>query len=204
MIVYRCETILQPGDNCTVRIEKYMKKARRCSKKPRVPLQNNVVYTCHFCSYRNVMVGTIKGRVNELLMSRAEASKAVCLDSIESKSCPWKDVETNQNCNDREGNLDSSIVQKTVLETPDYIPVTPLGVLSEKKQKIDQSGSSKPSVDAGKGAWSSTVTVAHAGKGTSGSTKRRKRGWTSLKEIVESNERTSKSSISNFVIPFKL
>nr|XP_043629116.1 uncharacterized protein LOC122600464 [Erigeron canadensis] len=56
----RCETILHPGYNCTIRIEK-SKRSTRCKGKGKEPAcysQNNIVYTCHFCSHRNMKRGT--------------------------------------------------------------------------------------------------------------------------------------------------
>ncbi|KAK9059294.1 hypothetical protein SSX86_021913 [Deinandra increscens subsp. villosa] len=54
----RCESILHPGYNCTIRIEKNKKNARRKGTKTTPHPQNNIVYTCHFCSHRNVKRGT--------------------------------------------------------------------------------------------------------------------------------------------------
>lgn len=155
-LINRCETILQPGDNCTVRIEKYTqkKKKKNVSKKYGFLVQNNVVYTCWFCSYENVMVGTSKGHVKNLVGSRAYRT---------SNETP---------------------VVKFVNTKPGS---TPCGVLpTNKKREIDGSRS-KP----GNG---SNLT----------SSKRRKKGWTNLKDIVASNELAKRSSFSNIVIPFKL
>ncbi|XP_008784058.2 uncharacterized protein LOC103703120 isoform X6 [Phoenix dactylifera] len=57
----RCETILQPGYNCTVRIDKNEIKAST---------QNNIIYKCHFCSHRNLKGGTPTGHVKELLATK--------------------------------------------------------------------------------------------------------------------------------------
>ncbi|KAJ0802726.1 putative ribonuclease P subunit, Rpr2/Snm1/Rpp21 [Helianthus annuus] len=56
----RCESVLHPGHNCTIRIEKNKKNARRKGKKNTPRPQNNIVYTCHFCSHRNMKRGTPK------------------------------------------------------------------------------------------------------------------------------------------------
>nr|AFK42135.1 unknown [Medicago truncatula] len=58
----RCETVLHPGFNSTVRIEKNRSKRRRNKKFGSIS-QNNVVYNCHFCSHRNLKRGTAKGHV---------------------------------------------------------------------------------------------------------------------------------------------
>ncbi|XP_021768145.1 uncharacterized protein LOC110732504 isoform X2 [Chenopodium quinoa] len=70
----RCETILQPGSNCTIRIEKNRAKSQRRSK-TKTPTQNNVVYTCHFCLHRNLKRGTPKGHMKDLTPSKPRSSK---------------------------------------------------------------------------------------------------------------------------------
>ncbi|XP_029125218.1 uncharacterized protein LOC109789092 [Cajanus cajan] len=52
-LLYRCETVLQPGFNSTVRIEKNKSKVRHKRKKTDNITQNNVVYKCHFCLHQN-------------------------------------------------------------------------------------------------------------------------------------------------------
>lgn len=46
--------------------------------------------------------------------------------------------------------------------------------------------------------------TAETGKATSGSSKRKRKGWSSLKEIAENFERENARSISNLTIPFLL
>ncbi|CAL8157247.1 unnamed protein product [Prunus armeniaca] len=70
----RCETILQPGLNCTVRIEKNRSKKRRKSKKPTSFSQNNVVYTCHFCSHRNLKRGTPHGHMKVICPAKTKTT----------------------------------------------------------------------------------------------------------------------------------
>ncbi|GAA0149053.1 hypothetical protein LIER_36857 [Lithospermum erythrorhizon] len=70
-----CESILRPGYNCTVRIEKNHSKIRR-HKKSSIPSQNNVSYKCHFCAYRNLIRGTPKGHM-----------KVICPHKVKQ---PWK------------------------------------------------------------------------------------------------------------------
>ncbi|KAJ4712676.1 RNAse P, Rpr2/Rpp21 subunit [Melia azedarach] len=61
----RCETILQPGFNSTIQIEKNQVKARRRCKKPKTSMQNTVVHKCHFCSNRSVKRGTPEGHMKD-------------------------------------------------------------------------------------------------------------------------------------------
>lgn len=62
----RCETVLEPGQNCTIRIEKNRQKRRQGSKKTKIFTKNNVVYTCHVCSHRNIQGGTPEGYLKEI------------------------------------------------------------------------------------------------------------------------------------------
>ncbi|KAF7046065.1 hypothetical protein CFC21_055114 [Triticum aestivum] len=68
----RCESILQPGFNCTIRIKNNKKKAKR--RKKSNPGQNSVVYACHFCGDQNLIRGSGKGIVKGLLSSRKPVS----------------------------------------------------------------------------------------------------------------------------------
>ncbi|TMX03709.1 hypothetical protein EJD97_014757 [Solanum chilense] len=62
----RCESILQAGYNCTARIEKNKRKARKKRKTSGIPSKNSVVYECHFCSHRNLKRGNSRGYVKSL------------------------------------------------------------------------------------------------------------------------------------------
>uniref|UniRef100_A0ACD6AUB5 Uncharacterized protein n=1 Tax=Avena sativa TaxID=4498 RepID=A0ACD6AUB5_AVESA len=64
----RCESVLQPGFNCTIRIKNNRKKAKR--RKKSNSGQNCVVYACHFCGDQNLIRGSGKGIVKGLLSSR--------------------------------------------------------------------------------------------------------------------------------------
>ncbi|CAL4975996.1 unnamed protein product [Urochloa decumbens] len=64
----RCETVLKPGFNCTVRIRNKRNKAKR--RKKSNCCQNSVSYACHFCGDQNLILGSGKGVVKSLLPSR--------------------------------------------------------------------------------------------------------------------------------------
>nr|ACG39243.1 hypothetical protein [Zea mays] len=68
----RCETILKPGFNCTVRIRNKRNKAKR--RKKSNCCQNSVSYACHFCGDQNLILGSGKGVVQSLLLSRGHAT----------------------------------------------------------------------------------------------------------------------------------
>jgi len=68
----RCETVLKPGFNCTVRIRNKRNKGRR-NKKSNC-CQNRVSYACHFCGDQNLILGSGKGVVKSLLPSREHAT----------------------------------------------------------------------------------------------------------------------------------
>ncbi|WOL13318.1 hypothetical protein Cni_G22088 [Canna indica] len=201
----RCKTILQPGINCTIRIEKVNSK-RRCAKKLQLSCQNNVVYTCHFCSHPNIKWGTAKGQVHALLASQksnsCESTNGMKGNSsneipvtIEiqhnagSKNSPKPELKPESNATTSEAAV-RSISSKS--------PVTPLMKLvnkSNNKKKV--SGSTPNKVGSNSAIAISETTIG-------GSSKRRRKGWSSLKEIVQINESQKDKSISNFAIPFQI
>ncbi|XP_042484914.1 uncharacterized protein LOC122065177 isoform X1 [Macadamia integrifolia] len=96
----RCETILQPGYNCTIRIEKNRARVRRRHKKLNNPTQNNVVYTCHFCSQRNLKKGTPKGHMKEICVSRPRPASE--LERV--NSAPQESTILEKGIEGKEGN----------------------------------------------------------------------------------------------------
>nr|GFB24377.1 hypothetical protein [Tanacetum cinerariifolium] len=58
----RCESMLHPGFNCTIRIEKNKTNSRHKGKKTANHPRNNIVYTCNFCSHRTMKRGTPQNR----------------------------------------------------------------------------------------------------------------------------------------------
>ncbi|KAJ8555770.1 hypothetical protein K7X08_013266 [Anisodus acutangulus] len=82
----RCESILQVGYNCTTRIEKNKRKARKKRKTSGVPPKNCVVYECHFCSHRNLKRGTPRGYVKKLYPAKPTTSKVDPAKSATRKS----------------------------------------------------------------------------------------------------------------------
>ncbi|XP_043717977.1 uncharacterized protein LOC122665910 [Telopea speciosissima] len=217
----RCETILQPGYNCTIRIEKSHARVRRRRKKLNNPTQNNVVYTCHFCSQRNLKKGTPKGYMKEICVSRPKpASELGRVGSTPQESAILeKGMQRKQGNN----NLEESIsLEKTSISesksggpeaylathgqvAQENIPLTPLvktslSLLEGKKKKRKKRGSG--SNQAG-GTECNSATGDTEGA-ASGSSKRRRKSWTTLKEIVENSERKNNNHITNLSIPFFL
>ena len=79
-------------------------------------------------------------------------------------------------------------------------PSTPLDRLTNlaKNRKRKKNG---PAPNNASSSGSSSVTLNSA---TAGSSKRKRKGWSSLKEIAERNEALRSQSIGNFAIPFSL
>ncbi|KAJ6806820.1 uncharacterized protein M6B38_105745 [Iris pallida] len=220
----RCESVLQPGFNCTIRIEKNVKKKGRRNES-HIPSQNKVVYKCHFCSHPNSMRGTQKGYVKDLLRSRPGANsnvqpsgkvistpeKKICSlnkvvgnfkNGLDEKKIPDQNAQSLPSVTDSITELtcnipgvDADVEQISVEKSP----VTPLRKLldsSKKKRKA------RPTHGTDDGTGSASL---NSGEGTGGSSRRkRKGGWSSLKKIAESNEAGSSRTISNFVIPLVL
>ncbi|CAL9080279.1 unnamed protein product [Musa acuminata var. zebrina] len=208
LLCERCETILQPGNSCSVRIEKVTNKRRRRVNKSRFPRQNNVIYTCHFCSHRNLKPGTAKGHVHALLdahpghtssrsnsygpMSEIKGDSGVATKVLQHDAAAGS-VEPELNSGLNSSGPDTNAAAGSVATKS---PVTPLMKLinksKKKRKKADDS------------TTNNSLATADSGRAIGGSSKRRRKGWSSLKEIVESSESKNDRSISNLAIPFLL
>ncbi|KAG9441239.1 hypothetical protein H6P81_017093 [Aristolochia fimbriata] len=183
----RCETILQPAYNCTVRIEKVTAKAKRHKKSSNLP-QNNVVYTCHFCSHRNLKRGTPRGYMKEIQAARNRTpSESNCSDS------GLKIVSSMSET------VSGSKLKGSSFEHVESSPVTPMqktDIMTANMKLKSGQGSTKST------GFLSNATITEQVKENCGSSRRRKRGWSSLKEIAESSEQANKRKLDNLTIPF--
>ncbi|WCJ29100.1 hypothetical protein M5689_010758 [Euphorbia peplus] len=184
----RCETILQPGLNCTVRIEKTSAKARRRRKKTCTSLQNNVVYNCHFCSHKNLKRGTPKGHMKEICPSKA-------------KQKPPKPRHPKSASSEKARGSEEAVLPPTTAETSvTDAPTTPslrscTTLLDAKKRKRNRSGSKRPE-------GSESTNAANKDEKTVGQSSKRRKSWMSLKAITESKEHGGSKNFSNLSIPF--
>uniref|UniRef100_A0A1D1Z655 B-cell lymphoma/leukemia 11A n=1 Tax=Anthurium amnicola TaxID=1678845 RepID=A0A1D1Z655_9ARAE len=202
----RCETILQPDYNCTMRIEKIVSGTRRRRKSGK--LQNNVVYTCHFCSHRNVRGGLPKRHMKDHLSASGPIPESVYADFMRATVDKSDKYATGVNdldgCTEYvNGSLTLSIKSVPEKEVASDSPAevgsnTPAGKMSEKKMKINGCGSSQT---ANSGRSSAT---AGSGKDSSISGKRRRKGWSGLREITLSSEHGREHRLNNLAIPFPM
>lgn len=163
----RCESILHPGYNCTIRIEKNKQKARHKGKKASHYPQNNIVYTCHFCMHKNMKRGTPR-------------------NTNPPKAKPNTILAPPLN--------DSDKGKMGILVKNDSDPAIPTLTLLESKKKRNRSGAKK------KVAYDP-----NAEKSENASTNRKRRkSWTSLKEIAESNDNDNRHKLMNITIPFSM
>ncbi|KAI3877794.1 hypothetical protein MKW98_025365 [Papaver atlanticum] len=249
LLCQRCESILQPGSNCTVRIEKNGSKKKKRRKTSSVPPQNNVVYTCHFCSHRNLKRGTSKSHMKEISPPKPKKAKSdekrlnlvktkvdegkLDMTNVEAIVCPenvagFKENVAAQICsssekatesNNERGKIAEELVpteyipiemsEATVPEmnsvtgkdvASEKIPTTPLNkvpvlLLDSKRKKRTRSHNKQV-------ANESNSPTPDAEKVSTTSNKRRRKSWSSLKELAEANER--KNGIANLKIPFCL
>ncbi|XP_059460662.1 uncharacterized protein LOC132189863 [Corylus avellana] len=198
----RCETILQPGFNCTVRIEKNRAKARRKRKKTNNFTQNNMVYKCHFCSHWNLKRGTPKGHMKEICPSKAKTSSKSETAKPMLQKCA--SLEKSSRSKDDISKTDEIASPTFAGEIPTTdSPATPLVrsgtiLLDAKRRKRNRSISKKPA------GTESNSTPTDVEKAASTSNKRRKKSWTSLREIADSADHDSSPKITNLTIPFCL
>ncbi|KAL8064179.1 hypothetical protein ABFX02_01G074000 [Erythranthe guttata] len=188
----RCESILQPGHNCTVRIEKRKSKKR---KKSNPTTQNHVVYTCHFCSHRNLMRGTPKGYIKAIRPPKAKPplkSKS-SLQKRRSLSEPSRSIPE---VNTADASAFPTMDVHNNLETS--FPATPLPVtrltLLDSKRKRKRSGAKKVAEPEINSTAENSVPA---------SSKKRKKSWTTLKEIAQSSSKHDNGNkLSSLTIPF--
>ncbi|PIA63283.1 hypothetical protein AQUCO_00200953v1 [Aquilegia coerulea] len=205
----KCEAVLQPGFNCTVRIETNGAKVRRRGNKLYIPTKNIVIYTCHFCSFRNMKKGTPKHHMKELFVSKLKSGTEVGSTSkqklvsskiatIGSKQISKKVVEQTPTSNFNPSSL--VMPQEPAKEIPvGNSPITPKSLLEGKKKKRKKSGSAvKEQVDN-----ENRNLTPNAEKVVGESSRKRRKGWSSLKEIAESGG-SNNLNITNLPLPFFL
>ena len=175
-------------------------KVRHKQKKPGNITQNNVVYKCHFCLHQNLKRGTPKGHIKGICPSKVKPllESTPPSKSITSESCKiQKGIASKDEVNEINV-FPSRVVAKdvTLMDSQSTSSSTITRSLLEGKRRRQDSPLSnniiKTTNMSGKGANS-----------VSTSSKRRRKSWTSLKEIAQSKE-DKNSQIGNFTIPFFL
>ncbi|XP_057511729.1 uncharacterized protein LOC130793872 [Actinidia eriantha] len=184
----RCESILQPGYNCTIRIEKNTATAKHRRRRPNISTKNKVVYKCHFCSHRNLKRGTPRGHMKELCPPKAKPP----LKSEPSRSTVLKPVNSEDGAT---GNIEVKMTDEITYPTTPSV-TTGTTLLEANRRKRNRSGSKKVVESE-----SNSATI-DAETSVSTSNKRKRKSWTSLKEIAESGERDSNRNLANITIPF--
>ncbi|ESQ46826.1 hypothetical protein EUTSA_v10027895mg [Eutrema salsugineum] len=182
----RCETILQPGFNCNVRIEKVSsskkKKHNNRRNKSNICLpQNNVVYYCCFCSHRNLKRRTAKGQMKEICPPKPKPTRS----RPQNKKEMMLLQETQSNMLSSPKRSEKDQVENGFVDTP-----KPMLTL-EREKRIRKPKSKKRT---------EPESVPEKTVGPS-SNKRKRKSWTSMKETAETNK---SSSAANFKIPFLL
>ncbi|GMP76193.1 hypothetical protein CsSME_00032974 [Camellia sinensis var. sinensis] len=198
----RCESILHPGCNCIIRIEKNTAKARCRRKSSNISTQNSVVYKCHFCSHRNLKRGTPRGHMKEICPPKARPSFKL----EPSRSTVIKSVKLDEGATGNKEVKKVDEIASPAITTDDPVidspaPATPSvktgpTLLEGKRRKRNRSGAKK----AAESESNSATTVAE--NSVSAANKRKRKSWTSLKEIAESSEHGNRQNLSNLTIPF--
>ncbi|XP_026659863.2 uncharacterized protein LOC103705547 [Phoenix dactylifera] len=189
----RCETVLQPGFNCTIRIEKCVNKGR-WHKKASVLCKNSVVYTCHFCSHRNLKWGTAEGHMKNLIASRLSQDS----DSNQHWSA-YRASGNSENVLAATHEVHQDVGEEIPLKLE---PVSELKSLTPGKAAVTEevSGSTPNRLPVG----GNHSEITSSGMGTGVSSKRRRRAWSSLKEITIESELENARNLSSFAIPLRI
>ncbi|KAL2533372.1 RNAse P [Abeliophyllum distichum] len=197
----RCESILQPGQNCTVRIEKNNAKMRCRRKKMKISTQNNVVYRCHFCSHRNLLRGTSKAYMKEICTRKAKPPSKPDPTKFDVQKCPILPKVASTNIEANEVNTVGLPIAAAVEGPSTSSPATPLprtgiSILESKRRKRSRSSIKKVS------QTESSPADVNAENTVSASNKRKKKSWTSLKDIAESSKNNDNyQKLTNLTIP---
>jgi hypothetical protein len=161
------------------------------------------VYTCHFCSHRNLKRGTAKGHVKKICSTKVKSSlestpatKPIVDESSKSeKKIVIKDEAGKINAFGSEVVAEDSTLMDG-LHTPQRQSTSTPTMLEGKKRSRNSSAFKNtfqtPSMSA----------RVEGAKTQSTSSKRRKRSWTSLKEIAQSKH--DNSQVASLTIPFFL
>uniref|UniRef100_A0A1J3D8R7 Uncharacterized protein n=1 Tax=Noccaea caerulescens TaxID=107243 RepID=A0A1J3D8R7_NOCCA len=176
----RCETILQPGFNCKVRIEKVSAKKKKKHgrfKKPNIVVlpQNNVVYYCSSCSHRNLKRGTSRGQMKEIYPPKPKPKTPKKIKK-EKMMMMRQETQSNMLSSPERIVLETDRVENSVVDTP-----KPMLTL-ERDKRIRRSKSKKPIQPE---SFPEKTTVG------GGSNNRKRKALTSVKK-------------NNFKIPFRL
>ncbi|XP_019445185.1 PREDICTED: uncharacterized protein LOC109348999 [Lupinus angustifolius] len=205
----RCETVLHPGLNSTVRIEKNRSKVKHKCKLSGNNAQNNVVYKCHFCLHQNLKRGTPKGHVKGLCPPKPKSKhKSNSKSSLKSKP-------STKPIKHEPSKLENSIISKDEVNETDVLASQ---VVAKGPTHIDDSSATPSSIGiptllegnkrkknstSKKAAETPSMSAKVGDKTVGASSKRRRKSWTSLKEIAQRNE-FDKSRVANLTIPFFL
>lgn len=147
------------------------------------------------------MRGTPQGYMKELCPPKIKL--------IDNRSDPMKlTIEMDSKpaiiTENRDGNVKIDAITPEIEEDapPMHAPATPattgITLLDSKKRKRNRPGAKK-AAESG-----SSLIVVDAGNSTGTSNKRKRKSWTSLKEIAERNEQEHRHGISKSAIPFVL
>lgn len=183
----KCESILQPGQNCTVRIEKNTAKTRGRGKKSNNSPQNYVVYNCHFCSHRNLKRGTPRHHMKTICPPKPKPfpKPKPLIKSVKLDETMIGSIEVRQT-----GESASVAVD----------PSTPLVKAGMTLLEAKSKKRTRPKKKVGNSE--SNITKIEEDKSVGASNRRKRKSWTSLKELAESSENNCCRKLANLSIPF--
>ncbi|KAJ8428480.1 hypothetical protein Cgig2_029933 [Carnegiea gigantea] len=195
-----CETLLQPGFNCTVRIEKNQVKRRHRRGKAKAPTQNNVVYACNFCSHRNLKRGTPKGHMREIcpktnLPPKLKAGNPTAQSSDNGEKSNTEKAEAQEAFETPSPTTDNVIRSLTDSEATSAPKL--LDSNRSKRKKAGSKGSTDQSL-VGSGLADAK------NDGVTNTSRKRRKSWSTLKEIARSEELERNQRLQKLPIPFRL
>ncbi|KAL4191330.1 hypothetical protein AMTRI_Chr07g29310 [Amborella trichopoda] len=189
----RCKTILQPGFNCSVQVER--NRCEKCHAKRGFAPQNNVVYICTFCSYRNIRRGMPWGHLKALFVQRpdlevgrdaeAEIKGGIPNDGIGQEN--EKESSNAKQNQERVKDPSAGEPQQSPVEKAGTKPITEgkSGFLERTEAIIDSPMLKTMETPLGKPVCvSSMKRGSESNSSTGNSQKQRRKLWSSLKELA--------------------
>lgn len=191
----RCESMLHPGHNCTIRIEPNKTNPRRKGKKSNLYPRNHIVYTCHFCSHRNMKRGTPRNtsppKTHKIVPGPTSSTNPKTRKTKDSVVANAIIDSVGSATDDPRGKMGIVEVKDDPAASGPATPLTTMTLLESKMKKRNRSGAKK-------------TTASETEKSVSTSNRRRRKSWSSLKEIAESNDNDNNRRLMDLTVPFSI
>ncbi|KAG6541445.1 hypothetical protein Mapa_017117 [Marchantia paleacea] len=192
----RCETVLHVGENCSVRVTKAPKKWRKAKVKGGdAGVKNALVYNCHFCKFGNKKPGTAKGHVKTKLSESHALRQMKKLWSGENAALP-KQTKSVGTSNAPAG-TPSTALSKALASNKTPATAPPVGNLARISAIASPVGAAQSPLASSSASPNATAQATGGGK------KRKRKGWSTLKDMTTAKAELPTPARLGFMSPNK-